>query len=47
MLYSQNLKNLDWKLDECTGPNSVDNYVDHIIHMKPMALVKHSSDYSW
>jgi len=38
MFYSQYLKSLDWKLHDHTGPNSVDNYVYHTIHMKPMAI---------
>jgi len=36
-LPSQSLKNLDWKLDDKTGPNSVNNYVHHMKNTKSMA----------
>lgn len=47
MFYSQNLKNLDWKLEEHTGPNSVGNSVYHIVHMKTMAIESTCKAFFW
>lgn len=47
MFYSQNLKYLDWKLDEYTGPNSVGNSVCHIVHMKTMAIESTCKTFFW